>query len=354
MDNTSQEVRPKSYVGFIRDHSGSMRSIVSAAANDYNTFVRATREAAINEGIDTIVSTLECGVGHSGSYRWDSQLSSIAVLSEMDQRAYHANGGATPLWDSVGAMIEHFKSVPDLNEPGVAVLIVVTTDGGDNSSRKWTGSTIAKELQALRASDRWTVVFRVPKSDVAYLRRMGIPEGNIQGWETSSQGMQKSTQQTVAATTAYFSNRSRGINSTDTFYVDVGAVTAESLKNVNLVDVSKEITVLEVNQDCQIRPFLEGATGKAMVKGVGFYQLTKTERAVQDYKMIAVRKVATGEVFVGDAARSILGLPFGGTVKITPGGSNSDYEIYIQSTSVNRKLLANTKALYFPNYQNYL
>lgn len=342
----------KTYSGFIRDHSGSMSSITGAAANDYNTFISSTAEAARAENIDTIVSVLECGVGR-GENQWANTLSSVQVLKPLSKKDYHARGSATPLWDAVGMMIEHFQTVPDKDDLDVAFLIVVTTDGGDNNSRKYTGQSIGKLVQDLRNTDRWTVVFRVPRGYASTLTRVGIPAGNIQEWDTNERGMTQSTAQTASAITGYYQARTKGINATDTFYANVANVTAESVSQANLEDVSQHITVLHVPYDTPIRPFFEAQTGLALQKGQAFYQLTKSEKAVQDYKLICVRNVKTGAIYTGYAARSVLGIPHVGTHKIAPSGSNSEWDVYIQSTSVNRKLIGGTSALFFPNYNNF-
>ena len=81
-----------------------------------------------------------------------------------------------------------------------------------------------------------------------------------------------------------------------------------------------------------------------MLRGAAFYQLTKTEK-VQHYKRIVVREKATGKVFAG-TTRMMLGLPEGADLKIAP-ENHGDYEVYVQSTSVNRVLPIQTNFLYW-------
>ena len=83
-----------------------------------------------------------------------------------------------------------------------------------------------------------------------------------------------------------------------------------------------------------------------MVKGGAFYQLVKTEPKVQDYKRIAIRSKTDGKVYAGDAARQMLALPTVGTVRLAP-DELGDFEVFIQSTSVNRKVAAGTKLMYW-------
>jgi hypothetical protein len=96
------------------------------------------------------------------------------------------------------------------------------------------------------------------------------------------------------------------------------------------------------NDGVQIKDFVQ-AQGIAFTKGCAFYQLSKTE-TVQDYKQIAVRDKMGGAVYSGIAARDLLGLPHHGECKLAP-GQHGQYEIFVQSTSVNRKLVKGTNLM---------
>ena len=54
---------------------------------------------------------------------------------------------------------------------------------------------------------------------------------------------------------------------------------------------------------------------------------------------------ATGDLFTGGVAREMVGLPASGDAKIKP-TSLAEYDVFVQSTSVNRKLIGGTKFLY--------
>lgn len=101
--------------------------------------------------------------------------------------------------------------------------------------------------------------------------------------------------------------------------------------------------VLLVDSDQSIRDFVQ-ANGLVFKQGRGFYQYTKTE-TIQDYKEVILRENITGDLFTGEKARELMGLPRTGTVRgrfIVPAG----YTAFVQSTSVNRKLLGKTEFLY--------
>ena len=110
--------------------------------------------------------------------------------------------------------------------------------------------------------------------------------------------------------------------------------------------------VMEVDDDQPIKQFVEeqGATFK---KGRGFYELTKSV-VVQQYKEIVVMDKATGDIFTGPAVREMLGLPEQIENRKAAGRKDAKlrpvdltkWAVFIQSTSVNRKLIGGTRFLY--------
>lgn len=338
----------KNYIGFARDHSGSMRGIATAAARDYNSNIDSIKTEAVRHGIDTIVSVVELGYGDTDEVRTVVSNSSVIALKPMPERDYTARGRGTPLFDAVGELVEQFEAVPDANDPDVSFLVFVTTDGGENASRKYSGASIAKLIKKLQLTDRWTFVFRVPRGDKRILMQYGIPEGNIEEWDQSERGMAASTATSKSAFSGYYAARASGVKSTDKFYTDLSTVSLKEVKAA-LVDISKQVDVYVVgaaNDGVQIKDFVQ-AQGIAFTKGCAFYQLSKTE-TVQEYKQIAIRDKITGAVYSGFGARDMLGLPHYGEVKLAP-GMNGQYEIFVQSTSVNRKLVKGTNLMIWVN-----
>lgn len=101
--------------------------------------------------------------------------------------------------------------------------------------------------------------------------------------------------------------------------------------------------VLEIDRDISIKAFVleNGLTFKV---GRGFYEFTKTE-TIQGHKEIILMDRATSDLFQGEAAREMLGLPMGETVRIKPSNLEK-YMVFVQSTSANRKLVGKTSFLY--------
>jgi len=102
--------------------------------------------------------------------------------------------------------------------------------------------------------------------------------------------------------------------------------------------------IFTVNQEEEIRPFVEGKTKKPYVQGSAYYLLTKREK-IQEGKELLLQDRATTQVF-GDSQRirQQLGLPTAGDIRVNP-GNHANWNLFVQSTSVNRKLVRGSKVL---------
>jgi hypothetical protein len=334
----------KSYVGIVRDHSGSMAPHRGLAAKDYNLIIDGLRTAAKQNDIDTVVSVVKCGVGPSARVEREVTLSSVNALKSIT--GYTADGGGTPLWDSVGELIDIYKFVPDVNENEVTFLILVVTDGLENRSLTWSSVELRKAIVELQGTDRWSFAFRVPRGyskELAY--RLGVPLGNILEWEQTEAGFERAAASTTAAIASYQSGLRSGARSTTRFYVDMENIPTDTVKR-ELRDISRQVVIWSVPgpESVAIKVFCERKSGKPYVKGRAFYELIKTE-TVQDYKELVIRQVSSGAVYSGHAARDLLGLPIYGSMRLSP-GEHGGYELFVQSTSLNRVLAPGSKLLY--------
>ena len=72
--------------------------------------------------------------------------------------------------------------------------------------------------------------------------------------------------------------------------------------------------MLHVDSNTDIKSFVEN-TGARFKKGMGFYELTKSE-TIQENKEVVLRDKVSGDMFTGKDARGLIGIPYGsrGTV----------------------------------------
>jgi hypothetical protein len=330
----------KNYIGICLDKSGSMNAIRRETVKAYNSNVDAIREATIREGQDTILYSNAFG----GDVHWLFRNSSISRLKPLTDADYRPDGG-TPLFDALTEMVEDLKKVPDYNDPNVAFQVLVISDGAENTSKPANKHGAKDLIRKLQATDRWTFAFLLPRGEAHHFcREYGIPEGNVREWDATEKGTREAFVATSAAYSSYFGDRTRGLTASTKFFTDLSQVKTATVKS-KCVDISKDVKVFGVPRSATIRDFVESKTGYPYKLGAAFYELVKAEK-VQDHKQIAILHKKEGKVFAGVGARQLLGLPTSGDVKVSP-GNQGHYDVFVQSTSVNRKLPAGTRVLHW-------
>lgn len=339
----------KDYIIYVNDHSGSMSRLASAAMKDYNANITATKDAASKYEHDTVVSVIGVGYPRDNDVTRQVVVSNPHVLKPVTD--WPVKGG-TPLWDGIAAAIELAKSLPDINESHVSVLIQVTTDGQEEHSTKfsrWSGGTerLRELIAEVTATGRYTFVFRVPKGGRSRIEPLGVPYDNIQEWETTVEGMAKSTAVQAAATTTYFAARSAGARSSNTFYTDTSAVNKSKLKEVDPKEFSLYV-VPDYSNGIAVRDFILERRTEFLV-GAVYYQLSKSEARVSPSAEILLREVATGKVYEGAEVRKMLGLDTFNNARVHPNHGGGKYDVFIQSSSLNRKLVGNHGVIYRPS-----
>lgn len=331
------------YIALVRDHSGSMRGLEKAALNDYNLTADGIRQSVQEENQKAYISVVECGVGHTATSRLVNV--NVPIENLPVQKEYIALGAATPLWDSVGMAIEAIENNPNKDDLSTAFLVMIITDGQENASKKWSSASISAKIKELQATDRWTFAFRVPRGSKTVLTRLGIPEGNIMEWEQNEKSLNEAAVVQSSSVGTYFSARTRGVTSVNTFYADPGNISIAKIDNT-LDELTNKVQrkVVSPHQDgIMIKDFCIEKFGKYAI-GSAYYQLTKTEK-VQPSKDLIILDRNTNKVYGGPSARSLLGLPLSGEIRLAP-GNFGQYEVYVKSTSINRKLYDGNAVIY--------
>ncbi|MGW5696424.1 VWA domain-containing protein [Streptomyces asiaticus] len=232
-------------------------------------------------------------------------------------------------------------------------LTFVLTDGQENASHRSPDALTKSPRELVRAvaelmetqEDNWTLAVLVPdQMGKREAMQCGFPKDNIAIWDaTSTQGLEEAGQVIQQATENFMVGRARGIRgSRAVFSTGAEAVNKDTIKAAGLtpVDPSK-YQLIPVAREAAIREWVIEC-GHTFRTGCAFYQLSKSEK-IQARKQIAVLEKKTDRVYTGPEARSLLGLP-DTEVRVKP-DHNDDFTIFVQSTSVNRKLTPHTRLL---------
>ena len=255
---------------------------------------------------------------------------------------YRTNfGGMTALVDATIKAIEDLKQSATLYGDHTFVVYVLT-DGFENDSYK-TGRDLRNVLQNL--PDSWTVGILVPSIDsVAAAKALGFSAQNVQRWDPTYEGIQEVGRTLTVSTTNYMQARSDGSYSAtggrnySLFSVDPANLTTKTVSNLQRIQPAD---VLTVHREAPISEFVSHYRG-SYTKGEAFYQLSKKE-TIQSGKQVMVRDKTTGEFYGGREARGLLGIP-DYEIRVAP-TDHPKYDIFVQSTSSNRKLVPGTEVL---------
>jgi hypothetical protein len=327
------------HIGLVLDASSSMAdkkgSLVKVADNLIAHLAQRSKEMSQETRISVWTfaypSDIYCVV-------WDMDVLRLPSISK-----FYSPYGNTALIDAT------LKSIDDLSETPErygdhSFLVYVLTDGEENSSVN-NANTLSKRIGSL--PNHWTLAALVPNITGKHeAKRFGFPIGNIEIWDANTiGGVAEVGERIRVATDSYMTGRTLGVRSTNNlFSTGADAVNANTIAQAGLTPLAhNKYKLIPVPQDTPIREFTEGC-GFKYILGRGYYELSKTE-TIQPQKEIAiVERGPRGRVFIGHDARQMIGLP-DMEVRVKP-DYNPDYLVYVQSTSVNRKLKVGTKYLY--------
>lgn len=252
---------------------------------------------------------------------------------------YEATGPSTSLIDAT------LKAVDDLQQTATlygdhAFLVYVLTDGQENSSRHG-ADDLRRRLQSLPVE--WTIAALVPsRLDQRSAVNFGFSLENTMVWDAqTSQGVIEVGTTIQNATDNYFTMRQSGVRGTTNLF-------QASTANLSRDDVMakalpvKPRLIIPVHENVAIKAHVEDYTGKPYVIGSAYYQLTKAED-IQPQKQILLRDRYSGVIWGGAEARRLLNLP-DYQIRVAP-GHNPQYDVFVQSTSVNRKLIGGTSVI---------
>lgn len=262
---------------------------------------------------------------------WD-----IDVLRMPSIDGMYVPDGRTALVDCTLLAISDIKTIPQ-KYGDHSVVVYVITDGQENDSR----NRFALKQTVSGLPDNWTFGVFVPdqRGVTDAMTYGGFPRDNIQIWDASDSGLENVGKVMQTTSTTLMRQRTQGVRGTTSLFKLNTVSGSDITANLTPVPVAK-YSLAPVSYDIRIDDFVAGYFHRPYQIGEGYYQLTKTE-TIQPQKSIAI--LYMGQLYTGAAARQMLGLP-NETVRVKP-DAHPDYVIYVQSTSLNRKLLAGTHLL---------
>ncbi len=320
------------HVYFVVDQSGSMTRHTSQVKNVCNALISETGD--LIPGVENRVSV----------YTFNDTCRRALTdgdprFAKFDDYRPFGNTAIVDSLDMVYADIQALRQRCDNRDR--TFLVYLVTDGEDNSSRI-TIDTLKSRFAPL--SNIVTVAAFVPNLvGERYAKSLGISHGNIQIWDVNRDFSEvKST--VTSSMREYATTRSAGQTTSSSLFRPNTAAVQKAVDSGTVAEFTQPLQFLDVSiSGVEIAPFIQSKIGN-YVKGSAYYQLTKSEQLGPMKNLLIVHRIS-GKAYHGPNARAILGIP-AGTVRIsvdkTPGNV---WDVFVQSTSLNRKLVGGTRVI---------
>ena len=205
------------FVGIVLDSSGSMEFGKSITIDGFNKQLETIQKSASQVDGETKVSLI--------SFNTTFEELAVNQTPEKIKRLSNENyrpGGGTALYDGIGRCLTLIESQKEMKQKDSAALVLIFTDGEENSSTQFNGKDLGKRIRDLEETGQWTFTLIGPKDQVLNLSEiLNLKKGNVLGIDVSHLGQRVMASGAMAGgTSAYFTTRSMGQTSVNTFYED--------------------------------------------------------------------------------------------------------------------------------------
>lgn len=191
---------------FVIDRSGSMSNLVNDTIGGFNGFVASQKAVEGTATLTTVLFSTTQKTLHDGV--------DIHEVQTMTAKDYQVGGG-TAMLDAIGEVINRVQDRHDEmgTEKPDKVLFVITTDGEENSSRKFTKAQIEKMIRHQTNGHGWEFLFLGANMDaVKEAQSIGIDAERSITYDWTSQGTDALYTTVTAATSAIRADSFDNIN----------------------------------------------------------------------------------------------------------------------------------------------
>lgn len=167
---------------FILDRSGSMSGLESDTIGGYNSMLKKQKSEEGEAIISTVLFDDRTEILHDRK-----NLDQVNPITDKD---YYVRG-CTALLDAVGGAIKHIGKVQ--KEAGddrpEKTLFIITTDGMENASRKYTYDKVKKMVEKKKEKNHWEFIFMGANIDaISVAGRFGVAANRAVRFENDGMG----------------------------------------------------------------------------------------------------------------------------------------------------------------------
>ena len=170
---------------FILDRSGSMAGLESDTIGGFNAMLQKQKKGEGDVLVSTVLFDTAIDVIHDRA-----KIQDIRPMTEED----YSVRGCTALLDAIGGAIHHIGNVHKYareEDVPAHTLFVITTDGMENASRRYTLEDVRRKIERQKDKYGWEFIFLGANMDaVATAGRFGIPQTHAVRHHSDPRGTQ--------------------------------------------------------------------------------------------------------------------------------------------------------------------
>lgn len=221
-------MKPKTYVSIILDKSGSMESTKAQTIQGYNEQVQQMK---LNSKEQDIFCSLITFSGDVFEHLWSEPAEKLTEITDAD----YAPEGSTAMRDAIGYTVKKLMETTDTKDPNVAYLVVIISDGEENSSKHYSVGSLKELIESMQKTGKWTFTYMGCSGD--YLKKVAeqtsIPIANMAVFSNATPAKAKfAYKRSNAKLSDYYGIRAKGA---------VACANVFSTDSNNFADFSQEI-----------------------------------------------------------------------------------------------------------------
>lgn len=216
-------------IAVVQDRSTSMRPLIDSTISGFNEYVESLQKDDSDEAYLTLIQ-------FDTFYETVYSNKPIADVPKLDRNSYQVRG-MTALYDAVGRAI---TELPRMGQSGLTrYLVVVMTDGDENSSREFSGKEVKALIEEKEATGDWTFVFLGAGVEKWVGHELGIRDANTFSYARTAPAHAQTYTGMATATSAL---RSSAGGQSLNFVADMDSptTTSNSSGSVTLTPISKD------------------------------------------------------------------------------------------------------------------
>lgn len=168
---------------FILDRSGSMAGLESDTIGGFNAMIEKQKKQPGKAYVSTVLFDTSTTVLHDRA-----ELTTVKLMTSDDYFA----GGCTALLDAIGGAINHIGNIHKYARPEdipAHTIFVITTDGLENASRRYSKSDIKRMIERQRSKYGWEFLFIGANIDaIVTAESFGIEQSRAVNYHADKKG----------------------------------------------------------------------------------------------------------------------------------------------------------------------